>query len=235
MGSKFFVHLRRQWMGALALFLVLTGGVAYAANTVFSTDIVDGEVKSADLANNAVRTTKIANRQVTQADLAAPEAWHEVGPGSTTQNLCDNAANTAVFCSSHVIGPDLEPWQNFGGEHASAAFYKDQLGIVHLKGLVRSIAVFPGPDPSVWPIFRLPAAYRPSSQRVFASIGQGGGVPGEFGGDGFVEVDQARVDVKANGLVVLEQDCAPDTPESFSCSAGPGHLTLDGIGFRPDE
>ena len=30
MGSKFFVHLRRQWMGALALFLVLTGGVAYA-------------------------------------------------------------------------------------------------------------------------------------------------------------------------------------------------------------
>ncbi len=26
-------HVRNQWMGALSLFLVLTGGVAYAANT----------------------------------------------------------------------------------------------------------------------------------------------------------------------------------------------------------
>ena len=41
-------HLRAQWAGVLALFLVLTGGVAYAANTVFSTDIVDGEVKTAE-------------------------------------------------------------------------------------------------------------------------------------------------------------------------------------------
>jgi len=35
------VHLRAQWMGALALFLVIAGGTAYAANTVFSTDIVN--------------------------------------------------------------------------------------------------------------------------------------------------------------------------------------------------
>ena len=40
-ASRVLVHLRRQWMGALALFLVLTGGVAYAADTVFSTDIVN--------------------------------------------------------------------------------------------------------------------------------------------------------------------------------------------------
>jgi hypothetical protein len=62
-------HLRAQWMGALALFLVLAGGTAYAANTVFSADIVDGEVKAADLANNSVRGTKIANGQVQSADV----------------------------------------------------------------------------------------------------------------------------------------------------------------------
>ena len=29
-------HLRAQWMGALALFLVLAGGTAYAADTIGS-------------------------------------------------------------------------------------------------------------------------------------------------------------------------------------------------------
>ena len=38
----------------LALLIALGTGSAYAANTVFSTDIVDGEVKTADLDNNAV-------------------------------------------------------------------------------------------------------------------------------------------------------------------------------------
>ncbi len=31
------------------MFLVLTGGIAYAANAVFSEDIVDGGVRSADV------------------------------------------------------------------------------------------------------------------------------------------------------------------------------------------
>jgi len=38
-------------MAALALFLVVAGGTAYAANTVFSSDIVDGEVRNPDLAD----------------------------------------------------------------------------------------------------------------------------------------------------------------------------------------
>ena len=41
-------------MVTLVAFVVLTGGAAYAANTVFSADIVDGEVKTADLAATAV-------------------------------------------------------------------------------------------------------------------------------------------------------------------------------------
>ena len=57
MASKLFAHLRRQWMGALALFLVLSGGTAVALdghNTVFSDDIVDGEVYSADVRNDTL-------------------------------------------------------------------------------------------------------------------------------------------------------------------------------------
>ena len=55
----------------LALLIALGTGSAYAANTVFSTDIVDGEVKTADLGNNSVRSTKIGTGQVLNQDLGA--------------------------------------------------------------------------------------------------------------------------------------------------------------------
>ncbi|HYH60852.1 MAG TPA: hypothetical protein VD766_03205 [Solirubrobacterales bacterium] len=47
-------HLRDQWMGALALFIVLGGGTAYAANTVFSSDIVNNEVYGADVRDDSL-------------------------------------------------------------------------------------------------------------------------------------------------------------------------------------
>jgi hypothetical protein len=43
---------------------------AYAANTVFSTDIVDGEVKTADLGSNAVAAGKIKDNEVKAAEIA---------------------------------------------------------------------------------------------------------------------------------------------------------------------
>lgn len=54
MVGKLLAQLRQQWMGGLALFLVLTSGGAYALaghNTVFSDDIVNGEVTGKDVAN----------------------------------------------------------------------------------------------------------------------------------------------------------------------------------------
>ena len=57
-------------ISTLCLVLIVGGGVAYAANTVFSADIADGEVKTAEVATAAVRTEEIANGQVEAADLA---------------------------------------------------------------------------------------------------------------------------------------------------------------------
>ena len=65
MTGKVVRHVRDQWMGALALLIALTTGTAYAANTVFSTDIVDGQVKTVDLANGAVAVTKLADGAIT--------------------------------------------------------------------------------------------------------------------------------------------------------------------------
>ena len=53
----------------LALLLALGTGGAYAADTVFSTDIVDGEVKTADIDNNAVTTAKIRANGVREPDI----------------------------------------------------------------------------------------------------------------------------------------------------------------------
>ena len=43
---------------------------AYAANTVFSSDIVDGEVKTADLASNAVTAAKVKDGEIKAAEIA---------------------------------------------------------------------------------------------------------------------------------------------------------------------
>ena len=52
-------------LAALGFFIALATGGAYAANTVFSGDIVDGQVKTQDLENGAVAVTKIANGGIT--------------------------------------------------------------------------------------------------------------------------------------------------------------------------
>jgi hypothetical protein len=71
--SNRFRHLSyANVVATLALVIAVGGGVAYAANTIFSTDIVNGEVKTADLDNGAVTTGKVRNGQVGVVDLAVP-------------------------------------------------------------------------------------------------------------------------------------------------------------------
>jgi hypothetical protein len=52
-------------MATCAFFLALSTGGAYAANTIFSSDIVDGEVKAADIGAGAVTNTKLGGGAVT--------------------------------------------------------------------------------------------------------------------------------------------------------------------------
>jgi hypothetical protein len=230
----------RQWirsnltyanvMVTILAFIVLGGGTALAAYVVSSnSQIGPGTVsghkpptgKHANIIAGSVNATDLANQAVGLAKLKAPEAWHEVGPGSTTENLCADPSNTGVFCS-YVVPPPLYPWHNYGGGFATAGFYRDQLGIVHLKGVVQRGVTADDDLPERRPIFRLPPAYSPANNRVFPSVGRNG--QGQ-------EVAQARVDVQTDGLVVFEQDCLADLS---GCSSQGGYLTLEGISFRPD-
>jgi len=72
---------------ALALVVATSTGTAYAATKIRSTDIVNGQVKTADLAKNAATSAKIKNGQVKGADL---------GAGSVTTGKVKDGSLTAV-------------------------------------------------------------------------------------------------------------------------------------------
>jgi microcystin-dependent protein len=79
----------------------------------------------------------------------SPEAWHTIG-----------SAGEPAFQNS---------WTNYGSAPSVsvAAFYRDPLGVVYLKGVVKS-----GTVGSV-PVFTLPVGYRPIERRSYAVLSNG--------------------------------------------------------------
>jgi hypothetical protein len=70
MASRLRRHLTfANVASGLALFIALATGGAYAANTIYSTDIVDGQVMRQDLANGAVSAAKMADGTVQTAKI----------------------------------------------------------------------------------------------------------------------------------------------------------------------
>jgi hypothetical protein len=57
----------------------------------------------------------------------------------------------------------LNSWVNYGTPYATAGYFKDSLGIVHLQGLIKS-----GTISNSLPAFNLPIGYRPFETHIFA-------------------------------------------------------------------
>ena len=68
----------------LALVVALGGTGAYAANTIRSSDIVNGQVKRVDIANNAVTSGKVKDGSLLKKDFKASERASLVGPRGAT-------------------------------------------------------------------------------------------------------------------------------------------------------
>jgi hypothetical protein len=91
-------------IACIALFVALGPTAAYAANTVFSTDIVDGQVQTVDLANQGVTTSKIAfdsigtgrliDNTVSSADLKGADVKSAIslGAGAVANGRCTDFA-----------------------------------------------------------------------------------------------------------------------------------------------
>jgi uncharacterized protein YjbI with pentapeptide repeats len=100
----------------------LTGGVAYAANTVFSTDIVDGEVKTADLDTNSVRTSGIAAGRVQSADVKNDSlTGGDITDSSLTgTEIAHSSLTGADLASASIEEGNLSPESVTGSEPATA-------------------------------------------------------------------------------------------------------------------
>jgi hypothetical protein len=88
-------------MAAIACFGVLAGGTAYATDTVFSTDIKDGEVMTPDLANLAVTAAKLNNSSVGKNKVA--------GNAIDSPRIVDNSVGSADIANGTVGSNDLAP------------------------------------------------------------------------------------------------------------------------------
>jgi hypothetical protein len=131
MTNRITDHIRLNVVAYVALFLVLTGGVAWAnhpggADTISSGDIINNEVKSVDLANgevknddlgaNAVGSGKIADQSVKNADLSIGASSSNTIADGGIQNV-DVANNTltgakvdesTLFNDNSLTGGDID-------------------------------------------------------------------------------------------------------------------------------
>lgn len=88
---------------------------AYAANTVFSSDIVDGEVKTPDLANNAVTAAKIKDGEVKAAEIATDAVGASEIQGVTKLIFAQCRANNSVANTPVDAGKQIAVPCSIGG------------------------------------------------------------------------------------------------------------------------
>ena len=147
-------------MSSLAVFLILSGGAAFAAtklgkNSVGTKQIKNSAVTAAKIKKGTITGSQVKNGSLTGTqvnastlgtvpsaqtanNISAPEAWHEIGTSGQPGFL-----NSWVNVTTGPVHPE------------SAGFYKDHEGVVHLKGAVTG-------GGSLKPIFQLPAGDRPA-------------------------------------------------------------------------
>jgi hypothetical protein len=99
-------------MATIAVFLVLSGGTAVAlngANTVFSDDIVNGEVKADDIGSNAVRSGKIADGGVQGVDIldGAVDSPDILDGAVSNNDVRKNAINAGKVQDESLTGSDV--------------------------------------------------------------------------------------------------------------------------------
>ena len=100
----------------LALVVALGGTGAYAANTIGSKDIRNGQVKNADLARNAVTGAKVRNRTLTGSDFKTGE----LPKGAKG----DTGASGAQGPAGPSLPGTLPSGQTLQGAYAFSGYYR---------------------------------------------------------------------------------------------------------------
>ena len=111
----------------LALLIAVSTGGAYAANTVFSTDIVNGEVKTVDQEGASVTSAKLMNLAVNEADLADDAV--------TNPKIAGSAVSVPEIATNGVAASEIADNSIDGGEIVDNSMTATDLGTDSVAGL----------------------------------------------------------------------------------------------------
>ena len=97
-------------MSTLAVVLVIGGGTAYAANTVFSSDIVDGQVRTADIGDLEVRAADVAANSLGSAKIADGSVKNaDLSTGASSSNtIADGGVQGIDVANDSLKGADVD-------------------------------------------------------------------------------------------------------------------------------
>jgi hypothetical protein len=132
-------------VSSLALFIALSTGGAYAANTIGSADVIDesllsqdfknGEVKNADIGGNQVTTTKIKAGNVDTTDLADDAILTgKILDGNVfTNDLADGAVSNPKLTDGAVTSAKVLDDDQAGGGLGAADLANDSVGASEIQ------------------------------------------------------------------------------------------------------
>jgi hypothetical protein len=175
----------------IALFVAL-GGTSYAVIKLPANSVGSRQLKA-----NAVSGSKIRNGSVGVGDLetAARGLRGPRGPAGPAGSAGGSGGGTAVSVEAWQPLVPAPGWSNLGGVYEPAAYRKDSLGRVFLRGVLTKNGL-----PAVGDVLAtLPPGYRPPGRLIF-SVGAGGGV-NEIG----------RLDVSETGTIEFENGAVMET------------------------
>ena len=225
-------------LGLIALFIALGAG-AYAAthlepNSVKSKHIVNGQVKTPDVAEGAIKSTLVPNEELIGDDIdedtlgAVPNATN-AGNATTAgdANLLDGKDSTefqgvgSEGWTNLPLNDFADPigchWVSFAGGFADPSYFRDRDGVVHLRGLAKAIdgssfgcGATPTFDENIVAVGGLPAGYRPEHRSLFTVSSNN--TPG-------------RIDIFANGTITA----FPGYPTYANMEQW---VSLDGVSYR---
>ncbi len=185
-------------VAVIALFIAL-GGASYAAtqlpkNSVGPKQLKKGAVTAAKIKDGAVTGAKIARSSLGTVPSAAlaDSATHAntaaiATDASALGGLPPSGYATTRLEAPHVVGQPGQPGFEDGCENISptelspVSFYKDPMGVVHLRGFAVGCVSSSGP------MFTLPAGFRPRLVEIFPAMSG--------------NVASTLVEVKPSGLV----------------------------------
>lgn len=185
-------------MSTIAVFVAL-GGTSWA--------VARNSVGNRELKNGAVTSAKVRDGTLTSKDLAPGTALARgqrgpAGPSGPIGPVGPQGPGTGPAEGWRAL-PFTDGWSNYGSMWEAAAFRKDQLGIVRLRGLATRASGLPGGTIAV-----LPPGYRPQRARIFAvHTGEPHGV--------------GRVNVLADGAITWSSGAGTETD----------YTSLDGVSF----